>query len=78
MTGVVRAFVGLAYDLYLSAHNAELPALLLTRLRNAKTFEGALYEASVIGTFAKPALRSNSRMKATRLSRIASSSPLTR
>jgi hypothetical protein len=30
-----------------------LPALLLKRLRNAKTFEGALYEASVIGTFAK-------------------------
>jgi hypothetical protein len=53
MTGVVRAFLGLAYDLYLSAHNAELPALLLKRLRNAKTFEGALYEASVIGTFAK-------------------------
>jgi hypothetical protein len=53
MTGVVRAFLGLAYDLYLSAHNAELPALLVKRLRNPKTFEGALYEASVIGTFAK-------------------------
>ena len=53
MTGAVRASVGLAYDLYLSAHNAELPPLLLRRLRNAKTFEGALYEAVVIGTFAK-------------------------
>jgi hypothetical protein len=53
MTGIVRAFLGLAYDLYLSAHNAELPMLLLKRLRNAKTFEGALYEASVVGTFAK-------------------------
>jgi hypothetical protein len=53
MTGVVRAFLGLAYDLYLSAHNAELPDLLMKRLRNAKTFEGGLYEASVIGTFAK-------------------------
>jgi hypothetical protein len=52
MTGVVRAFLGLAYDLYLTAHNAELPPLM-KRLRNAKTFEGALYEASVIGTFAK-------------------------
>ena len=53
ITGVVRAYLGLAYDLYLSAHNAELPALLLKRLRNAKTFEGALYEAFVIGSFAK-------------------------
>lgn len=52
-TGVVRAVLGLAYDLYLCAHNIELPALLMTRLRNAKTFEGALYEAYVIGTFAK-------------------------
>src|SRR3984893_795380 len=47
MTGVVRAFLGLSYDLYLSAHNAELPPLLMKRLRNAKTFEGALYQASV-------------------------------
>jgi hypothetical protein len=53
ITGVVRAYLGLTYDLYLSAHNAELPALLLKRLRNAKTFDGALYEASVIGTFPK-------------------------
>lgn len=53
MTGVVRAYLGLAYDLYLSAHNAELPALLLKRLRNAKTFDGALYEAFVIGAFDK-------------------------
>ena len=53
MTGLMRAFLGLAYDLYLCAHNTQLPQLLLTRLRNAKTFEGALYEASVIGAFAK-------------------------
>jgi hypothetical protein len=53
MTGVVRAYLGLAYDLYLAAHNAELPALLLKRLRNARTFEGAFYEAFVIGSFAK-------------------------
>jgi hypothetical protein len=53
MIGVVRVLLGLAYDLYLSAHNAELPELLMKRLRNAKTFEGALYEAYVIGTFAK-------------------------
>lgn len=53
MTGSVKAYLGLAYDLYLCAHNAELPELLLKRLRNAQTFEGALYEAYVIGRLAK-------------------------
>ena len=53
MTGAIRAYLGLAYDLYLCAHNAELPELLLKRLRNASTFEGALYEARVIGSLAK-------------------------
>jgi hypothetical protein len=53
MTGAVRAYLGLAYDLYLSAHNAELPELLLTRLRNGQTFEGAVYEARVIGSLAR-------------------------
>ncbi len=53
MTGVMKAYLGLAYDLYLCAHNAEVPPLLLKRLRNRDTFEGALYEAYVIGSFAK-------------------------
>jgi hypothetical protein len=53
MTGAVRAYLGLAYDLYLCAHNAELPDLLLKRLRNAQTLEGALYEAHVIGSLAR-------------------------
>jgi len=53
ITGAVRAYLGLAYDLYLCAHNAELPDLLLKRLRNPETFEGALYEAYVIGILAK-------------------------
>jgi hypothetical protein len=53
MTGAVRAYLGLAYDLYLSAHNAELPELLLKRLRNPQMFEGAVYEARVIGTLAR-------------------------
>jgi hypothetical protein len=53
MTGVIKAYLGLAYDLYLCAHNAELPELLLKRLRHPATFEGALYEAFVIGAFAK-------------------------
>ena len=53
MTGAMKAYLGLAYDLYLCAHNAELPDLLLKRLRNRQTFEGALYEAYVIGSLAK-------------------------
>jgi hypothetical protein len=53
MIGAVRAYLGLAYDLYLCEHNAELPELLLKRLRNAQTFEGALYEAHVIGRLAR-------------------------
>jgi len=57
MTGAARAYLGLAYDLYLCAHNAGLPELLLTRLRNAQTFEGALYEAYVIGILAKAGFR---------------------
>ena len=52
-TGAVRAYFGLAYDLYLCAHNAELPDRLLKRLRNSQQFEGALYETFVIGCFAK-------------------------
>ena len=53
MTGAVRAYLGLAYDLYLSAHNVELPELVLKRLRNPQTFEGAIYEARVIGSLAR-------------------------
>lgn len=53
MTGAVRAYLGLAYDLYLSAHNAELADRLIIRLRNRDQFEGALHEAYVIGNFAK-------------------------
>ncbi len=52
-TGFTRSYFQLAYDLYLCAHNAQIPDLLLTRLRNPKTFEGALYEAYIIGNLAK-------------------------
>jgi hypothetical protein len=55
-TGAVKAYLGLAYDLYLAAHNAELPERLLARLRNRDQFEGAVYEAFVIGSFAKAGL----------------------
>jgi hypothetical protein len=53
MTGAIKALLGLAYDLYLCAHNAKLPPLLMKRLRNSVTFEGAVYEAYVIGLFAR-------------------------
>lgn len=55
MTGAIRMYLGLAYDLYLTEHNAELPELLLRRLRNGDrgNFEGALYEAFVVGLFAR-------------------------
>jgi hypothetical protein len=53
MTGSVKAYLWLAYDLYLCAHNALLPPLLVKRLKNPRTFEGALYETFVIGIFAK-------------------------
>ena len=54
-TGAMKAFFGLAYDLYLSAHNAELPELLIKRLKSRSTeiVEGAVYEAYVIGCFAR-------------------------
>ena len=57
MTGAVKAYLGLAYDLYLCAHNAELPELLVKRLRYAQSFEGAVYEAYVIGSMAKAGFR---------------------
>lgn len=53
MTGVIRAYLGLAYDLYLCAHKAKTQDLLLKRLRKKGSFEGALYEAYVIGIFVR-------------------------
>lgn len=51
--GAMRGYLGLAYDLYLTEHNIELPEKLIARLKNKDQFEGALYEAYVIGRFAK-------------------------
>lgn len=53
MTGAVRAYYGLAYDLYLCAHNAKIQELLLQRLRAEGNFESAAYEISVVGVFIK-------------------------
>ena len=53
MTGSIKAYITLAYDLYLCAHNAKLLPLLVKRLKNPKNFEGALYETFVLGSFVK-------------------------
>lgn len=53
MTGAAKAYMSLAYDLYLCAHNAELSEKLIQRLRSRQQFEGAYYELFVIGCFSK-------------------------
>jgi hypothetical protein len=50
MTGVVAAYLHLAYDLYALDHNAELQGKLLARLRNPDQFTGARYEVYVAAT----------------------------
>lgn len=52
-TGAVKAFLNIAYNLYLCAHNKVLHDSLLVRLRNEDQFEGALYEAYVMASFIK-------------------------
>lgn len=46
-TGVVFCYLGLAYNLYLLKHNAELQAKLIARLKNIDQFQGAYYELIV-------------------------------
>jgi hypothetical protein len=53
MTGVVTAYLGLAYNLYLLAHNVSVQELLLKRLRNKSQFYGAYYETVVAASFIK-------------------------
>src|SRR5262249_55224331 len=53
MTESIKLYLELAYDLYLCAHNAKLLPLLVKRLKHPNTFEGALYETFVIGSFVK-------------------------
>lgn len=53
MTGAVAAYINLAYNLYLLAHNVELQSKLIERLRNPEQFRGALYETYVAAAFIK-------------------------
>jgi uncharacterized protein YchJ len=48
MTGAMAAFLRLAYDLYVLAHNAQVQ-----RLKNPQQFWGALYETFVAAAFAR-------------------------
>ncbi len=47
MTGAVICYLGLAYNLYLLKHNAELQSLLIRRLKVPAQFQGAYYELIV-------------------------------
>jgi hypothetical protein len=53
MTGAVAAYLHLAYNLYLLAHNVSLQERLLRRLRDANQFHGAVYETYVAAVFIK-------------------------
>ena len=57
MIGAVRAYLGLAYQLYLLAHNATLQHRLIARLRRASQFEPAAYETFVAAAFINAGLR---------------------
>jgi hypothetical protein len=49
MTGACAAYLGLAYNLYLAAHNVEVQQVLLKRLMKKDQFYGAYYEIFVVG-----------------------------
>jgi hypothetical protein len=50
VTGVVACFLGLAYSLYLLAHNVELQTRLIARLKDIGNFQGAYYELIIANT----------------------------
>ena len=77
MTGAVEAYLGLAYNLYLLAHNVELQDRMIKRLKDRPNFLGAYYETYVQQPSSRRALISPLRMRAIRHIRIASSSALT-
>ena len=51
ITGLVSAYYGLAYNLYLLQHNAELQAYLIRRLKHGVSFYPAYYETFVAAWF---------------------------
>ncbi len=53
LTGAWAAYLGLAYNLYLLAHNAKIQKSLIERLKNRDQFPGAYYETYVAAAFIK-------------------------
>lgn len=54
VTGAVSAYYGLAYNLYLIAHNVhDIESRLIERLKNPQSFQGALYEIRVAAELIK-------------------------
>ncbi len=51
VTGVLRAYYGLAYNLYLLQHNVEIQNYLIKRLKQKDSFYGAYYETYVAAWF---------------------------
>jgi hypothetical protein len=56
ITGLVACYLGLAYSLYLIAHNVELQARLVKRLIDPEQFQGAYYELIVANTLIRAGL----------------------
>jgi hypothetical protein len=52
-TGAYISYIGLSYNLYLLAHNAEVQEKLITRLKQPNQFAGAHYETYVAAAFIK-------------------------
>lgn len=52
-TGVVGAYLALAYDLYVLRHHSLLQKRLIQRLKDGKQFQGVRYEIFVIASFIK-------------------------
>lgn len=50
-TGLMKAYYGLVYNLYLLQHNADLQALLVRRLKHRDSFYAAYYETFVAAWF---------------------------
>lgn len=53
MIGAVAAYINLAYNLYLLAHNIKIQSRLIERLRDERQFQGAHYETYVAAAFIK-------------------------
>lgn len=49
VNGLVTCYLGLAYNLYLLAHNVDLQAIMIARLKDRSNFQGAFYELMVAG-----------------------------